>query len=419
VCTARCNATFTGVPANDPVWKSILVGGLNGGGRGYYALDITDPTAPKLLWEFTTTAGNGTTSVKDDDLGFTYGQAIITQRSDNRWVVVVTSGYDNGNTDPKLAAQSPAGDGVGYLYVLDAGTGAILSKISTGVGTPGAPSGLAKIGGFNAEPSGNRVSFIYGGDLLGNLWRFDINDSATATIGTGSALKFATLFGDVAATQPQPIMTTPILGTILGKRVVFIGTGKYLEPSDLATTTRQTQYAIKDDNVSSTIVNPRAQPSMVQQFLIANPDGSSTRLSAGSASATVQGSNTVNFGVNLGWFVDFPSSGERANIDSALVQGTLLVPTIVPASSSCSPGGFGWLNFLNYSTGASVVTPGLSGVRVDATIVGLNVLYISGNPVVEVVTSTNPTPTIVPGVQFAATAAGFAGQRVQWRELLP
>ncbi|HVP09479.1 MAG TPA: PilC/PilY family type IV pilus protein, partial [Burkholderiales bacterium] len=415
VCTANCANAVTGT-STDPVWKTILVGGLNGGGRGYYALDITDPTAPKLLWEFTTTAGNGST--KDDDLGYTYGQAIITQRTDGRWVVAVTSGYNNGNTGPTLAAQSPAGTGIGYLFVLDAGTGQLLSKISTGAGTAGNPSGLAKIGGFNADPGGNKVSYIYGGDLLGNLWRFDINDPASAAIGTGSVLKFATLFSNAGATVSQPIMTTPVLGTILGKRVVFVGTGKYLEPSDLATTQKQTQYAIKDDNVTATIVNPRTQATMVQQYLIDNPDGTSTRLSAASASATAQGSNTVNFGVNLGWFVDFPSSGERANIDAALIQGTLLVPTIVPASSSCSPGGFGWLNFLDYSTGASVVTPGLSGVRVDATIVGLNVLYISGNPVVEVVSSTNPTPTIVPGVQFAATAAGFAGQRVQWRELL-
>ena len=416
VCTANCANAVTGT-STDPVWKTILVGGLNGGGRGYYALDITDPTTPKLLWEFTTTGANGSST--DDDLGYTYGQAIVTQRTDGRWVVVVTSGYDNGNTGPTLAAQSPAGTGVGFLFVLDAGTGQILSKISTGVGTAANPSGLAKIGGFNSDPGGNKVSFIYGGDLLGNLWRFDINDPASAAIGTGSVLKFATLFADSGASVPQPIMTTPILGTILGKRVVFVGTGKYLEPSDLATTQVQTQYAIKDDNVTATIVNPRTQPTMVQQYLINNPDGSSTRLSASSSTATAQGSNTVNFGVNLGWFVDFPSSGERANIDAALIQGTLLVPTIVPASSSCSPGGFGWLNFLNYSTGASVVTPGLSGVRLDATIVGLNVLYISGNPVVEAVTSTNPTPTIVPGVQFAATAAGFAGQRVQWRELLP
>ena len=34
------------------VWKTVLVGGFNGGSAGYYALDITDPANPKGLWEF-------------------------------------------------------------------------------------------------------------------------------------------------------------------------------------------------------------------------------------------------------------------------------------------------------------------------------------------------------------------------------
>jgi hypothetical protein len=35
------------------------------------------------------------------------------------------------------------------------------------------------------------------------------------------------------------------------------------------------------------------------------------------------------------------------------------------------------------------------------------------------VTSTDPTPTKDPNVQFKAAAAGFAGKRVLWRELIP
>ena len=54
ICSANCNAETA-------VWKTILVGGLGKGGRGYYALDITDPAAPKALWEFT-----------HADLGYTY-----------------------------------------------------------------------------------------------------------------------------------------------------------------------------------------------------------------------------------------------------------------------------------------------------------------------------------------------------------
>lgn len=430
ICTLRCSDAFTsGSPDTSPVWKTILVSGLNGGGRGYFALDITDPAdlaGPKLLWEFTTTAGIGT--VKDDDLGYTFGQPVVTRTADGTWVVLVTSGYDNGTDSAtkvsgSFVANSPAGTGEGYLYVLNAATGAIISKISTGAGTAANPSGLAKIAGFNAESGGNKVSYVYGGDLLGNLWRFDVNAGTAASLGTGNVgngavLKLATLFSDTAATLPQPVMTTPILGTILGKRIVFVGTGKYLEVPDLSNTQKMTQYAIKDDDATVTLVNPRT--TMVQQFLINNPDGSATRLSAATAGATTTGANEVDFGAGRGWFLDFPDSRERVNIDAKLVLGTLVVPSIVPSSTDCSPGGSGWLNFFDYKTGGPVnSTPGISGVKYDSTIVGVNVLFIDGNPIVEVVTSTDPTPSKDDNVQFKATAAGFAGKRVMWRELIP
>jgi len=33
-------------------WKTVIVGGLRGGGDEYFALDVTDPNNPKLLWEY-------------------------------------------------------------------------------------------------------------------------------------------------------------------------------------------------------------------------------------------------------------------------------------------------------------------------------------------------------------------------------
>ncbi|MDO8206910.1 MAG: PilC/PilY family type IV pilus protein [Gallionella sp.] len=406
VCTANCNnanyaATVT--TADDPVWKTILVGGLNGGGRGYYALDITNPSAPALLWEFT--------PASDSDVGYSYGVPVVTRKTDGTWVVLVTSGYDNGtlSSNPSVS-NSPAGSGVGYLYVLNAGTGAIVSKISTGVGTAATPSGLAKIAGWNNEPSGNLSGFVYGGDLLGNLWRFDINSTVVAAVGTGDVLKFATLFSDVAGTLPQPIMTTPVLGNIVGKRAVFIGTGKYLETADLSTTQTQTEYAILDDNAMTTLVNPRN--SLVSQTLAST-----------GATRTVT-NNMVNFYTGRGWYVDFPDSGERVNIDAKLIQGTLVVPTIVPSNTVCSPGGYSWLNYFNYATGGAVnaqvgAPPALASSKYDATIVGINVVYIGGQPKVGVVTSNNPTPVLNESVVFSSNAANFSGKRVLWRELIP
>ncbi len=392
ICTANCSDTATAV------WKTILVAGLSGGGRGYYALDITNPATPALLWEFTTTTGIG--AVKNDDIGYGYGKPIITRKADGTWVVLVTSGYNN---------ISP-GDGKGYLYVLNAGTGAIISKITTGVGDTTTPSGLSKIAAWNDESTGNQAGYVYGGDLLGNLWRFDINSATTAAIGTGSAMKLAALYSDTAGSLPQPITTTPVLGKIVDKRVVFVGTGKYLEIPDLTTTQTQTLYAIKDDNATTTLVNPRT--SLVQQTLANNPDGTATRLTTST--------NTVDFFTDRGWYIDFPDSGERVNIDSLLVQGTLLVATIVPSNTACSPGGYGWLNYVDYKTGKAVDTAtNLVSTKSDATIVGINIMYIGGNPVPSIVTSNDPTPKQPGGVTFAAAAAGFTGKRVIWRELIP
>jgi type IV pilus assembly protein PilY1 len=392
ICAANCTNAATAV------WKTILVGGLNGGGRGYYALDITNANTPALLWEFTPAV--------DSDLGYSFGLPVITRKADGTWVVVVTSGYDNGTLSGNPAVNnSPAGNGRGYLYVLNANSGAIISKISTGEGDATTPSGLAKFAVFNDEPAGtgNLAGYTYGGDLLGNLWRFDINSAASATIGTGAVMKFATLLDPSGVAQP--ITTTPVLGKISDKRVVFVGTGKYLETADLTTTQIQTQYAIKDDNAITTLVNPRT--TLVQQTLT-NTAGTGSRKSS---------NNAVDFSSGRGWYVNFPDSKERVNIDSRLVEGTLLIPSIVPSNTVCSPGGFGWLNFLDFRTGGCIDATCESGSKYDAPIVGVNVIYIDGKPKVEVVTSVNPTPEEDKHVLFKGSSSGFSGKRVLWREL--
>ncbi len=381
VCTANCLATDVGTA----VWRTILVGGLNAGGRGYYALDITNPVAPTLLWEFTT--------ANDSDLGYSYGNPIITAKADGTWVVLLTSGYNN---------TSPGTTGQGYLYVLNAGTGVVINKIGTGagVGSTAIPSGLAKIAAWNDTPGSNRATFVYGGDLLGNVWRFDID--------TGGTPFLLANLRDPSG-NPQPITTVPVLGKIADKRVVFIGTGKYLETSDLSNTQVQTEYAIKDDDATVTLTNPAGSPrnstTLVQQTITDNGDGTRT-----------VSSNPVDFTTGLGWYVDFPDSGERSNIESRLVQGTLLVATIVPSNTVCSPGGYGWLNFFDYTSGSSIDTGGIVSVRYGNTIVGFNVLFINGQPVTEVSTSGGDNTTDT-NVQFKGSSAGFAGKRVLWREL--
>ena len=388
ICTANCACDAACVTGGGlaPVWKTILVAGLNAGGRSFYALDITDPATPTLLWEIT----SATTGFSN--LGYSYGQPVITKKSDGSWVALLTSGYNN--TSP--------GDGVGYLYVVDAYAGTKLSEISTAAGDTTTPSGFARIAAWNDfAGTNNTAGYVYGGDLLGNLWRFDIN--------AGTKILFSTLKDSLG--NAQPITTTPTLGQINSQRVVFVGTGKYLEVNDLTNTASQTIYGIRDDNTGITLANART--ALVKQTLTESGD---TRTAS---------SNAVNFSTGRGWYVDLgeivaPATttlGERVNIDMQLVNGVLVAASIVPKNEICSPGGYGWLNFFNYETGGYFGATTLASTKYDAPIVGFNMLYINGQPFV-VVTKATGGVTDDHSKDMGGAATGFQKKRIIWRELV-
>jgi type IV pilus assembly protein PilY1 len=391
VCVANCSTASA-------VWKTLLVGGLNGGGSGYFALDITDTTDPKLMWEFT--------QDNDSDLGISYGRPIATKKADGTWVILVTSGYNN---------ISGGNAGKGILYALNPVTGSIINKYSTGVGDATTPSGLAKVTGYADNPnSDNTAKFVYGGDLLGNLWRFDIN-SPNAT----APFKVAVLKDKNGATQP--ITTTPEMTDVGGKRLIFVGTGKYLEISDLVDVQPQTLYAITDDPLNVTFDNPRAYEGtkmIKRQFT----SGGAERYIATPAD-TATDPKDIDYVSGRGWFIDLPDPGERQNVSAQLIDGTLLIPTTVPSSTICSPGGYGWLNFVDYKNGTSVndstgPATNLAGTKYNSPIVGFNTYKVNGRYKTSVVTADNPTPDLNEKVPNQVGQKGFASHRVIWRELI-
>lgn len=374
ICSETCSS------ASD--WKTILVGGLGQGGKGFYALDVTTANnSPNLLWEF---------DISDDaDMGYSFGNPVITKQLDGTWVVLLTSGYNN--------------TGAGYLYVLNANTGALLRKISTRVGTAANPSGLAKISAFVARPSeNNQAEYAYGGDLKGNLWRFKIDSAGnTATNNTANPLLLATLADPNG--KAQAITARPELGKINGRKLVFIGTGQYLESADLTNIDTQTLYAIKDIDVGNLTRNDLSSRTMVTS--------GDTRSAAKGADAWIS---------DYGWFIDLPN-GERQVIASKLASGTLVVPTMVPSSTACSPGGYGWINYINANNGGAVLPNStgtvLLGTKTHSIPVGINILYIAGRPKVSFTGASNATPQQDPNARFD-TGKGFAGKRASWRELI-
>ena len=335
--------TVGDVKFSDGTWHTILVGGLSGGGRGYYALDITDPANPKALWEFT-----------EANMGLTYGRPEITKLANGTWTVMFTSGYNNVNP----------GDGKGYLYVVNAQSGAAIHTISTGVGsdtgtvtgvcaTAPCPSGLAQIRTWvNNARYDNTTTKVYGGDLYGNLWRFDVN----GTFGPAGveAQLLATLRGPASAVQS--ITAKPELGNVDGLSVVFVGTGRYLGGGDLNNTEVQSIYAVKDSGGTTSVGSPRSDvgaTGFVQQTLTAGTCGTSDLCVSGSKIRTLS-TNPVNFASQKGWFVDLPTTRERATTDPQLSLGTLAVVTNVLDPSACSVGGESYINFFDYRSGQAV-----------------------------------------------------------------
>jgi type IV pilus assembly protein PilY1 len=270
---------------------------------------------------------------------------------------MVTSGYNNA-------------DGKGYLFVLDANTGTLIKTISTGEGTATDPSGLAKITGYAEYPNDNNtVLRVYGGDLLGNLWRFDVND--TIPPAGDDAFKMITLVGPGSLSKAQPITTRPEVGKIKGYPVVFIGTGKLLGVSDLEDTSVQSIYGIKDNLDAVAFGNPRdPDTKFVEQTMTTDAfdingeqgaDGVPDLCPAddlycpeGKPRISIT-KNEVDWANNNGWYADFIAlPGERSNVDIDLYKKTLAFMTNIPQKGACVPAGKSNYYNLDYRTGGYV-----------------------------------------------------------------
>lgn len=394
ICTSDCVD-----PDPSPTWKTILVGGLNNGGRGYYALDISNPAAPKALWEFT-----------DANLGYSYGNPVITKLKDGTWVVIVSSGYNN------------IGDGEGRLFILNANTGTLIRSISTGVGDTTTPSGLARIAAWaNFPDNNNTAQRVYGGDLLGNLWRFDVNGDIPApsdppVAADYDAQRLATLKdanGDV-----QPITSKPELGKIKNYPVVFVGTGQLLGGDDLGTTQRQSLYAIKDKLTNTDYGNPRLlTTTFVAQTLTSGTCAAGNAFCVENQAIVTSTNLAVDFTTKDGWYTDFPVAGERVNTDLRLQLGTLAFNTNTPKSGACVPVGVGYAYFLDYRTGGYVEgTNGMVGIKIgDFLVTSPSVIRLADGTIKELIRTDAPGTTTLP---VPTAPSPFDTRRISWRELV-
>ena len=376
VCTSSCTSSSA-------VWKSLLVSGLGAGGKGFFALNVTNPdltsanstdaplfnvtqAANLVLWEFDDGVDMGLT-FNNSPPNLRNGQAKqIAKFANGRWGVVLGNGYESASGKAilyVLFVQGPTGGGGVWQ-------GGGVDYVRIVADSVGPNNGLSTPMPFDSNGDG-LVDTVYAGDIKGNMWKFDLSNPSPVN-WTSATLLFTAM--DAGGTR-QPIINSPVVSghPVTGAMVLF-GTGKYLETSDATSTSTQTFYGIHDTGSSIS--------------------GRSALISH-TISLTSAGFRTVtqNCGTSplpacptspQGWFTDLPTPGERTTGTTKLLSDVVFFNTFIPSISTCEFGGTGWLMALNYATG-TMPQPGIFDTNgdglidyLDAPVAGLNVGAVLG-----------------------------------------
>lgn len=321
--------------------------GMRRGGKNYYALDVTDPDDPKLLW--TIEGGVGDFA----ELGQTWSKpikSIVNFLGNDRDVLFFAGGYDPANDGEVVRTADSIGRGI---FMVDATTGQLLlHRDSTDHRSMvySIPSDMRVV-----NPDGDAyANAIYVGDTGGQVWRFDINNFAAtdAEFLTGTVLAS---FGGTTASDNRQFFNEPdvAFGTNSQNGLflnVAIGSGARPNPNSL--TTEDTFYSIKDPsvfgpprNASGRIIYPRP----LKEADIVNVTG-----------ALAENVSTGN--LDEGWFFRLITDGEKSMSSALTLNNEIFFTTYVPSTSSafgntdiCTPSlGAGRIYQVNLSDGSAV-----------------------------------------------------------------
>ena len=410
---------------SDSDWRTILVSGLANGGQGMFALDITNPntvkesnSAASVLWEFT--------DEDDADLGYTFSQPQISRICTSRGssstipakclsstpVVIFGSGYNNSESDGYASTTGKAS-----LFIVNLQTGALIKKITVAGGTTTTPNGLAAPSLLDADGDGV-VENAYAGDLLGNMWKFDLTTSTSAAVAySGVPLYNATLSGVI-----QQITSSPeIVNHPNGGNLIVFGTGKYMESIDLGNYDQQSFYSIWDKNAVVPTLSGRTnlQQQSINTTTITGTDSYEYRQST---------NNIVDYSSKLGWYMDMGSptgsdKGERIVYAPKLINnGIISFSSLVPAGGVCAFGGYSWNYFLDALNGSALpsspfTVPGLpspiSSKKSKNGIVTPSTLLYIGNGIAYAPQSGTSGNLEITKLNLSGGRTG----RVSWREI--
>ncbi len=417
----------------DGQWRTVLIGGLRGGGQGIYALDVTEPdtitestAADTVLWEFT--------DREDQGLGFTYSRPVIARMHNGKWAAIISNGYNN--SAPGIGYRR--GGGWSSVIVIDIETGAKVKKLHPAnaecrgnVTTPNATT----------EPTAvdldgdNIVDTIYVGDLYGCVYGFDVSDSDPRNWTRGE-LKHRAVDSNG---DPLPITAAVTVGSHpTGNGVLlYFGAGKYLEPSDqMPSTTARRFYAIwdKGPNQDTARLSRIDEGNLLQQRVTNEQTLYFDTDDDGEIDHTIETRETsrevIDWTEHLGWYMNLAyeiNRGEQVIAAPIIRDGRILFNTHIPVGNECVPNQDGWLMALNAADG-SMLEQSAFDINGDGNINDNGGAGIKGpyNPLAnltvvaaggkDLILSQNETD---PAASATTLGTSFVEGRITWREKQP
>ncbi len=266
-------------------WRTVLIGGGRQGAPGYFALDVTSPTSPELLWQVSLPNGKAFAS----EVEF----AVI----GNETVALIGSGLDE--TD---------GEALLEVYAVDDGSHLGTAQLTVDDSERNKATAARAV---DIDLDGNH-DFCYIADLQGHVWKFVFNGNPEPWAWDRYCLWADTNY---EITSPP----TPAFGD--GNTVnVYFGTGAYLVESDIATREDNIFGCIFDRQNNAQYANLRDQTGSIND--VTGEDGWSIRLEN--------------------------QSGERVTEPAVVVAEAVFFTSFVPSQEVCSAGGNSWLYRLDY-----------------------------------------------------------------------
>ena len=314
--------------------KAYLYVGMRRGGRSYYAIDISNPSAPSLQFIISGSAGVGPGQVSStySKLGQTWSRPVIGKMkmsggNSDDLVMVFGGGYDTGQD---LAGTSARTDTVGnVLYIADAYSGEMLWSSDSAI-DPGESEGPLNMNSVPADITAfdldgdDYIDHMYASDTKAQIFRFDVDkDSQTIKGGRVASLQTA---ADVANNRRFYYPVDAALIKLIDDTFVSISIGSGYRAHPLDENITDHFFMIRDEGVLNGEFDMDVVVSDLTDVssLIGDSDGDGT--SDASAQMELDGNN--------GWYVSFANSGEKVIERSITFNNAVIFTTYLPPSGS-------------------------------------------------------------------------------------